>query len=524
MASTPKPPQPPLAVGIKKAELVAYNRETAAQRIPTNIVDLTDQVLEFNYYESVFNNSVSATILVNDGIGLFYNFPMIGEEFLLVELERNPGDEQEGQGNQDEQNVIAMAFVIDSIQQIVPSDKGFEQTYVISLVSLPAYSDYRRTISLASPAISTDQFARQIYQQYIARPLFDLSHLSSGAYYVLSEQSRRPKRYDRFVTEKALTNIDSGPLIIPNLSPFKALNWLTSYAQAENSEHLQYLFFENQTGFHFRTVQDLINTSADVRRIEIDETGERLPLAQKYSARTEALRRTYRYYPDDVVRKKRSQQIGRTGDQDNLENAIIGVTFNNRIKTLDKIRRGYFENQIVDINPIDNVFSSTTLITDTYQSFLGNREKISPYVREKYNTNEYIDNVSVGGGNVGEANRVIYRMNRGQMKGREATGKGIISQAAFSQVDLNITIEGNMNLMAGDVINCIFPKLEGFTEDPENENEDPFLSGLYFISEVKHSVAFGKHSTTLRINRDAYTSRNTDDLKDVKFKYQQGQQ
>jgi hypothetical protein len=61
-------------------------------------------------------------------------------------------------------------------------------------------------------------------------------------------------------------------------------------------------------------------------------------------------------------------------------------------------------------------------------------------------------------------------------------------------------IPSNTNLRAGDVIECLFPRI---SETSNNEN-DPDQSGLYMIKELCHHFDVENSYTSLKLIRDTY--------------------
>jgi hypothetical protein len=69
---------------------------------------------------------------------------------------------------------------------------------------------------------------------------------------------------------------------------------------------------------------------------------------------------------------------------------------------------------------------------------------------------------------------------------------------------LEITIPGKTDVDLGLLVNLIFPLTDEKTSQPKRDNlEDPFVSGLYMITAIRHTVTNGKHDMTLRLMRDS---------------------
>jgi hypothetical protein len=69
---------------------------------------------------------------------------------------------------------------------------------------------------------------------------------------------------------------------------------------------------------------------------------------------------------------------------------------------------------------------------------------------------------------------------------------------------IEITVPGKSDIDVGLLTRLVFPKTEDKTSMPKlNELEDPFVSGLYLITAVKHTIQPQNHTMTLRLIRDS---------------------
>ena len=123
-----------------------------------------------------------------------------------------------------------------------------------------------------------------------------------------------------------------------------------------------------------------------------------------------------------------------------------------------------------------------------------------------------MNRVGYGFNNRYDTDKITPLMNRDLNWGNSAR-----TMIAFDQIDLHITVPGDFNLHAGDIIRIKIPKMEGFNEG-EGNKDDKLIVGRYLISDVKHvfgPTVGGVHSTVLRINKDAHNV----DPNSLKFEY-----
>ena len=469
---------------------------------PKEKVNILPQVTEVNFYESIWDVTASATLVMYDPIGLLYNFPLVGEEAVIITVEsRNRNGDIE---------IKKFGYVIAAFKNIVPSDKGKEVGYILELTSIMAFPNVTQKIQHAYVSdkegnLGVDKIAQQIYDDYILSQMLVSLDVGTGYKWALEQIDNSPKHYQNLIAEPA---IDQGTIVIPNMHAFDAIAWLKRFAVSEinRTNNNEYLFFENQEGFHFRSLQDLVKTTAGY--IDDDTRPTQDNVAIEYARKNQF---TYFADPQILQQKKTSQQQNKVaGDNDIFEKPILGVRFNNRITALEKIRRGYFQTQVVDINPFQKGVYFDTVVLDAYRSALvdDQNQKTDFY---KMNTREYIDSVTFDVATLGQANRVIYRFNSGDdaetlQDTRRMLAKTVIDRAAHAQIDLHINIEGDFNWKAGDVIYCNFPQFQGFTPQSDTGNQDDFINGLFIVAEVRHTITGGQHGTVLRINKDRYVA------------------
>ena len=69
-------------------------------------------------------------------------------------------------------------------------------------------------------------------------------------------------------------------------------------------------------------------------------------------------------------------------------------------------------------------------------------------------------------------------------------------------ISVDIMIEGDFSLKAGDTIYCEFPDVSAQTKRPSKET-----SGLYLISSLCHKVTPSNTLTSLNLIRDSYGTK-----------------
>lgn len=265
-------------------------------------------------------------------------------------------------------------------------------------------------------------------------------------------------------------------LSISYLNPLQALNWLSSKATS-NYVGASYLFYENTTGYNFQSLQHLMDVSSPVA-------------VYNYSVKNIADNNSNLDFYD--VSK---YYVIKTPDS--LESLVTGRN-SGRLLTLDVLRQKF---TIGELNADDLFNSSVTLgNAPAYNNFQNRRQEIPAD--------------SYGG------YRKFYPTNKGQNQASYIQGKTQIDQtnvenwliernAQIMQLlgnRIKIVIPGNIKLKAGDVIQFNVPSIEpqvGPNEGETMRKLDPYMTGLWLTTAIRHHVTIRMFESVLELCRDS---------------------
>lgn len=179
-------------------------------------VDLSGRYVSFSIYENLFSNYLTGSINIQDDSNLIQNAPIIGNERLEI-IFKTPSTEE-----------VRKKFVVYdiSVHERIP---GKDQTVFTLQFASPQF--LTGTTSLISKSFKNIAFSE------IANKLFD-------------EFLVNDKKEDKFNYVR-----DTGPrtsVVIPNWTPFQAMNWLSS--KASYFDNYDYLFYEALDSFYFASL------------------------------------------------------------------------------------------------------------------------------------------------------------------------------------------------------------------------------------------------------------------------------
>lgn len=242
-------------------------------------------------------------------------------------------------------------------------------------------------------------------------------------------------------------------------NPFDLINSLCPRA-IPTSGGPGFLFWENQDGFNFRAIDNLISSS---------------PV------------QTYRYYG-----------IAKSSfNNDDNDYRILTYTVTKNQNILDALAAGVYRTKNVFFNPYDFTYDEVYLsLSDSGLNTLGNDIEY-PEDFDSYGsftrTNHFI--LNTGNMEVG----ISTTLNNDP---KQYHAKAIMRYNLLMVQVINMTVPFNPNLKAGNIINCEFEKI---STDNKNEGSiDESQSGKYMIANLCHSLDPKRSFTSLTVIRDTY--------------------
>lgn len=418
-----------------------------------NSMNILPQVQEVTIYETIWSPVIKCELAVADFIGLFTNFPLTGEEIITIEY-TNVGDEADKVAD----SKRTWTFAIDRISEISMKSDNRAMSYIITCMSIEGLANVLGTVQQGYRGTPV-KISTQIFEEHIIQ--------------------RVKKFFPSYVPPPVFTednSLDSYVIVVPNMHPIAAIDMVNDLTYSQVPNKYTYLFYQNNNGFHFRTLQGLQEGTNKRRR---------------------AVQNGYKYFSDEVAE---------TGSRMNNEVRVVSrLAFNKRHSTMQKVAAGYFNNNLFEINIAQKAIHATRAKIDDP---LNDAEMLFPY---KFNTESYTKWATDYSEGFEKSNRTKYSVTTRPendedfivSKIRDRWGKDMISKVALAQVDLTAVIPGTNRFVAGDLFYLEIPEFHGF----ENLEKDAFVSGHYLITEIKHILSIGGYQTTvLRINKDSFES------------------
>lgn len=405
-------------------------------------LDLTPQVHEVSIFQSIFSPVVRAEIALFDMVGLFVNFPISGEEVVVLKY-RNIADN----------STNTLYFVVDTIKDINIGDDARSVGFMMNCVAIEAYANAKMTVQQAYEG-SVPSMAKKLFDEHI--------------------NTRIKQFFPSYPTKNMFVEDNDSQtqtVVIPNMSPFAGMKMLSELAVSEVDDKSTYVFYQTFDAFNFRTIQGLYD-APNARRI--------------------ARLNGYKYFSNELEAKE--------SEANNEGRVIANLHFNKRHATYQKMATGYFHNNHFEINIAQKSFWGQPTRLDASMKmgpqYLNSASYIqSAYVEgddEQSNRTRYTVTTQ-------KENDPNFPLSRA----RDKWGKDLIQTIAMSQIDLTVTIPGTNRFQAGDLFWADIPEMHGMNEIKEDDLVSGIFI-ITEIKHVL-SIG-GYHTTVLRINKDSYNS------------------
>ena len=462
-------------------------------------LEISGMTAVVNVYQDLDSAFLSGNLMFFDSVGAVNKLPIIGNEFLEFKF-RTPIDAK----GDEEMNATNHRFQV------------YEKRSVRSTQNTQAVALFFTSI------------------ESIRNERLRVSKSLSGSYGEMVDKI--------FKTDKTLLNSKKDVFIdptkgvykytFPNCRPAEGVRHMTFLSEPINYKTPDYMFYENNRGFHFRCLESLYRESGDNTR------------NRPFVAFIDLLSAFNPNFGTPDV------------ESESPITKPYSFSFNDSYNTLKNTRRGMFGSVTYAHDLIDKKFiKSRTSYTNYYEQALhidaptgaGNTyQGIMPPGPAEFDDDYTVDDKSYGSTNKHQINRLHASKltkassadNRKYMddyfarvfvvpatrsnhnfnsEGTELdprmTAKQNLSEATRDYFSMDIDVPGNFTYNVGDLVWCEVPSYNAadMTTDNKVMREDvidPFLTGRYLIKSLHHQVDMidQKHTTAMTVVRNVFAN------------------
>lgn len=408
------------------------------------VKDLKEPIVFSNIqiYESIYSPVITGTIQLIDGVNLYSLLCMHGNEYLYLSFCR-PGQSASG-----ERYTRTFRIYKSSLRQ--PAEKTQVQTYVLHFCSEEMIFSNQQIISRSLIGLTSSEYIQRI---------------------LLQDLKVNPKRIASFERSQGMQNVT-----VSNNKPFEAINFLCKNAYNENNS--PYLFFENRDGYNFVSLEKLFNQT---------------PISPALNYSTAKYTHTPEESPFRNANEIKKFQFEQSFDV--LEGTEKGM-YANRFYTLDLIRQKYSKYDYSLANE-----QSQKVMLDGFFPVNNARNRNSKTLYEEHDsqTNYWLTNLN--------QNETPYFIR----KGVRVTNTEIEKTLMQRKVQINLlnntrvwcSVPGNPNYTVGYVAELNLPS---FIPSNVERAIDPYHSGKYLITDVRHSITPDDLETIIVMAKNSVSS------------------
>lgn len=428
-----------------KARILAASIQSYDGSKNVNIAPMITEVL---FEQSVDSGAYTGYIKMVDGVSLLERFPLRGEERLSLTVISNDLEVKK--------ELDLQIYKIDNI--LMEKDANDVLVYYAHFVSVVSFQAMKRRIIQSFRDILVSDVALEVFSKYFSETGLDSSSGSIASYSI--ENSNKS-----FIVEQSQ---NSTRCVIPNYTPFEAMDFLTSRVFAENSS-CSFCFFETLDDYYFVSYEYLIKRA--------HETG----VIKKLT-----------YYP--VVSKE-------PADIEQQITNIEKIEIPSRVNTAADIYSGAYTNRVIEIDltrkRVRNLDFKYTEDAD-FVNMDGENNKEDTYIH----TERFMEDVFTTENarrfivyrDYSTIDEIVIQLPQEQFLSDIASNR-VSYQYHLSSTVLNARMKGRLDIRPGDIIDLDI--LEITSADDRGKN--PQLSGKYLVHSTKHLIVGEELNTSLKL-------------------------
>ena len=407
-------------------------------------IDIRNIADEINLFDNIFMPCLSGNILVSDAVGLAEKIDLKGNEKLRIRVSKS---ELENLLSFEKEFVI---YKLSNRKNINLSS----QTYILHFVSEEFLLSEQKKIS---------QSYVGDYSSIVKKILVDY----------LKVQEASPANGKAGI---GIIYPSAGPqeILLPNLSPLDAINFITKRSISINYNTPDFLFYESLIGYNFVSLKYLMEQQDPVFNINFkpknlggDNTEQEFLGARDLKILSQF----------SVLENIRDGAYA--GKFIGFDTVTRTIKITNVKSVSEKIPEGFQANLVDAVNKENKKFEDMTDSRIVSYPFALPRTTIQHIKENDPSVINFIDNTEE------------YIFQR----------KAIFSN--LLQRRLQLAMPGNFGLFSGRMVNLSIPK---YAVADKNDTVDRNLSGNYLITGARHVIRFDKHETFIEVATDKIES------------------
>ncbi|MAL15053.1 MAG: hypothetical protein CL554_16700 [Algoriphagus sp.] len=501
----------------------------------TSVIDITDIVPHFNIYESVFDIYATCDLIVADANHLLSKLPIVGEEYVVFRY-RTAGFT----ASKEEYELRVRSFKIYKLSERAEDNEATNR-YKLHGIDDHFFVNEGHNINQSFVGQNCIAACESVFKSYFVDPIEFRPFDKTGAKQNLAPKNlvnnQREISNKKYETSKDFQSQNNSTLIAPGLTPIETITYLKNEAlNKDQSDTSNYVLYQNVEGFQLRTLSQLkngdvfysyylkdmgVNDVGEVEENRIDPT----TMSLRNSILTYNFRKTF----------------------DTMNNLELGM-YGNRVVAIDLLTKKYderifsYNTEWPNLSPIESGPNAAKLMSDAEQNMYskigstqtryiatellsnmiptGNPTQFSKNEHPSYKQTPYFYPIDKE-----DPDEMLDKLN-GTLKNEDAKfrmvgfvrddnklknpklrhlkiDKEIGSLATLDNIVLDMTVPGNSDLMAGDIIHVFIPD--------SHQKEQRYLNNLgqveprMLVIDVRQSylMSSGTYTTMITCVKDS---------------------
>jgi hypothetical protein len=414
-------------------------------------IEFKNLIVEFNYFEDIFANSISGALVVNDSMGYINMMQMQGQEVLLLELDK-PGLD----------NPIEKNFRIYNIS-FRKTTKGSNENYVINFCSEELMLNEQYKVSKSYTKSKVVDIVKDIAKNFLKID---------------------PEKFINLDDTSGLRDI-----VIPNFKPFQALNWLCTFAKSNDAKNIgsPFLFYEDRNGFNFKSILTLFQQ----------------PVYRTYHYDAKNLKSEKNNMVSDINKEVVNVIAYEQLKSFDTITAVRSGAMANKTITVDPLRLKFGESKF-DYNKYKENAASLQEKGNVPTSAINrNGDKV----------NETFGSVKFCMTTTGQSENKYFKDKQitiHENRIEETVPLRTAQLALFCSNRMKILIPGDVEVTVGKVIEFLLPDIS-YNNPGRKKSEDKYYSGKYIVTAVRHMLTQENTFTTcLEICKESFPDSYND--------------
>ena len=410
-----------------------------------NNVDLDKSLVEFSIFQDLFSKGIKCEVLLHDANALIDTVPIVGDETIVIQF-RTPTFKKKRR----------YVFRVYKITDRAVVEQRAER-YVLHGISQEVMSNERKSVNKSFIDLKGSEIITAIYENYL-RPT--------------EEEYGVVKKNIGLTVQDTLQNHS---IVFPGEKPFDAIDYIAGETfpevQTQESEAPNFIFFQREDGWHFRTIDSLLESDPVEDFFYAPANNEKPPTVDQQR----------------VVHEFQK---------------ISTLDIETQLDTVDNLENGLYAHKVETIDPILKTFTTESFLYSRDMGQIAHLEKDKKDFGSEFlvsansffNTDADTSTSYYSVSNIGENYSSIIPVSaatttdpqiRNPRRIHERIKFDIASRYQLSNVVLGMTIPGNSDIEIGQVVNVHAPMA---TENADFSKKLKLLwDKKFFITVVRHT-------------------------------------